>query len=227
MLTPLQRRVAEIVADVAQNSQFALAGGAALIARGDIDRKTRDLDFFTPDSSEIASVVPQIETALRNAGLEVSRGLESPAFVRFEVRDGGDLTEVDFGTDARLLPVELSPLGPTIAGEELAVDKILALFGRAEPRDFIDLAAVADRYGFKNLAARAIEKDAGFDPQVLNSMLAKFDRLLRQEFEIPDAAYQRLDRTVERWKELTRGLSRDELEHHIGPDRGDDTGLGL
>ena len=210
-----------------RESEFALAGGAALIARGDVDRKTRDLDYFSPNVAEIHSFVPEVESALRSAGFEVFRGLESTTFVRLEVRDGTNVTEVDFGTDARLLPVERSPFGPVIAGEELAVDKLLAVFGRAEPRDFIDLAAVSDRYGLENLAIKAIGKDAGFDPQVFNSMLARFDRLLRQEFEIPDAAYERLERAVQRWRDLTIDLTHDELDRQIGRDRGDDTGLEL
>jgi hypothetical protein len=51
VLTPLQEQVASIVAGLAEAEGFALAGGAALIARGEIQRETRDLDFFglTPD----------------------------------------------------------------------------------------------------------------------------------------------------------------------------------
>jgi hypothetical protein len=46
VLTPLQEQVASIIAGLAEAESFALAGGAALIARGDVRRQTRDLDFF-------------------------------------------------------------------------------------------------------------------------------------------------------------------------------------
>ncbi len=46
MLTPMQRQVAEIIAGLDAANGFGLAGGAALILRRDIDRRTRDLDFF-------------------------------------------------------------------------------------------------------------------------------------------------------------------------------------
>ena len=46
MLTPLQHQVAEIIAGLEEAEEFALAGGAALIARGEVHRQTRDLDFF-------------------------------------------------------------------------------------------------------------------------------------------------------------------------------------
>jgi hypothetical protein len=54
--------------------RFALAGGAALIARGDIDRLTRDLDFFGPSAVEVDQIIPIVERALRDAGLSVLSG---------------------------------------------------------------------------------------------------------------------------------------------------------
>lgn len=228
VLTPLQRQVAEIVASVAEQSEFALAGGAALIARGQVARTTRDLDFFSPNPSEVASTVPPVEQALRAAGIEVLRVVDHPTFVRLEVREGSEVTEVDFGTDARILPVERSPLGPTVAGEELAIDKVLAVFGRAQPRDFVDLAAVADRFGLEDLCAKATRKDAGFDPQVFRDMLGRFKRLPRDEFDLPDQAYERLEWTVGTWRTLTIDLTRDDLDRRLeGLDRGDDLGLDM
>jgi hypothetical protein len=38
VLSPLQEKVAEIVAGLDEAADFALAGGAALIARGDVER---------------------------------------------------------------------------------------------------------------------------------------------------------------------------------------------
>jgi hypothetical protein len=53
MLSPLQEQVAEIIAGLEEATDFALAGGAALISRGDVQRQTKDLDFFglTTDAS--------------------------------------------------------------------------------------------------------------------------------------------------------------------------------
>jgi hypothetical protein len=41
------------------------------------------------------------------------------------------------------------------------VDKVLALFGRAEARDLVDLTAVEPRYGLGRLCRLAAEKDPG------------------------------------------------------------------
>jgi hypothetical protein len=56
-------------------------------------------------------------------------------------------------------------------GEELAVDKVLAIFGRAEARDFIDFAALEPKYGFERLCELAAEKDTGFSAHVRRNAL--------------------------------------------------------
>lgn len=221
MLTPLQRRIATIISGLPEAEQFALAGGAALIARGDVERQTRDLDFFGPAPADVDRLVPAVERALEGAGLDVTRIREGTGFSRLEVREHDEVTEVDLGADARLLPVERGELGPILAGEELAVDKILAVFGRAEARDFVDLSAVADRYGLEYLCRRALDKDRGFDPQVFREMLGRFVRLPRDEFELPDQGYERLTETIERWRGLILGLTTARLERDDQLDRGD------
>jgi hypothetical protein len=88
---------------------------------------------------------------------------------------------------------------------------VLALFGRAEARDFVDLMALEPRYGLDRVCRLAAEKDRGFSPEVFAEMLARFQRLRRDEFELDDARYEQLGRDVARWREraLELGLRRD------------------
>lgn len=90
MLSPLQVRVGGIVASLQEAEGFALAGGAALVLRGEVQRDTRDLDFFglTPDA--VDRLAPAVERALRAAGLTVAVMRQSPGFARFGVTDGQD-----------------------------------------------------------------------------------------------------------------------------------------
>ncbi len=46
MLSDLQWRIIRLVAQLPEAEGFALAGGAALIAREAVDRRTKDVDFF-------------------------------------------------------------------------------------------------------------------------------------------------------------------------------------
>jgi Nucleotidyl transferase AbiEii toxin, Type IV TA system len=70
------------------------------------------------------------------------------------------------------LPASATPAGPTLAPEELAGNKLLALFDRAAARDFADIYILARRFGKEVLLARAAQIDAGFDVRVLADMIA-------------------------------------------------------
>jgi hypothetical protein len=200
VLTPLQERVAEIIAGLKEAEDFALAGGAALIARGAIERRTRDLDFFGLSGDAVDRLVPAAERALRAAGLAVEQVQVNPGFARLIVTSAADRTELDLAADARLFPAEPGQPAPTLNAEELAVDKVLAIFGRAEARDFADLMAVEPRYGLDRLFHLAAEKDRGFTSTVFADMLGRFQRLRRDEFELDDARYAELADEVERWR---------------------------
>ncbi len=80
MLSPLQEQVAHIVVGLAESDDFALAGGAALIVRGEVDRRTRDLDFFGPSAAAVDRLVPAAEQALISDGLRVERVIDHPGF---------------------------------------------------------------------------------------------------------------------------------------------------
>lgn len=200
VLSPLQQRVASIVAGLLEADGFVLAGGGALIARGEIDRSTRDLDYFATRPERVAQALPHVTEALERAGLSVTVERSAKGFARLAVGDGDATTELDLASDYRLLPVEASDFGPTLAGEELAIDKVLAIFDRAEPRDFADLAAVVDRWGFEHLLRRAKEKDGGFDVRHFAERLERVSRFSDEEFRIPPGQAAHVRSAVDRWK---------------------------
>jgi hypothetical protein len=204
VLSALQRRVATVLAALPEASEFVLAGGGALIARGDVNRLTRDLDFFTSEPAQVDGLLPVLKAALRAAGCEVIEARVAAGFARLVVVDGEERTGVDLAADARLLPAEPSEFGLLLSTEELAIDKVLAVFGRAEARDFVDLAALEPRFGLEHLCQLAAEKDGGFRRRVLLEMLGRFDRLPRDEFEVDDANFEFIVDSVYRWATILR-----------------------
>ena len=139
VLSALQLRVAAIVRELPEAEDFVLAGGGALVARGDVDRTTRDLDYFAQSADQVPLLHTALDRALAADGLTVTTVQATGGFVRIVVTDSTSTTEVDLAHDYRLLPPEDTAVGLTLALEELAIDKVLALFDRAEARDFIDL----------------------------------------------------------------------------------------
>lgn len=210
MLTPLQRQIREIVASIPDTEDLALAGGGALIVHGIVDRETRDLDFFSNSPEEVDRLLPSVEKALRDDSLVVERLRVADGFAQLSVTSGSDQTTVDLAWDPRLLPPTTTPEGPVLAEEEVAAGKVLALFGRAEARDFVDVSALVSRYGLEHLCQLAAEKDPGFDLAILAEMMSRIDRLPRNEFGIDDAEYERLRRSVEVWRHELLAVDRDQ-----------------
>lgn len=129
MLSDLQERVARIVAELPEARGFVLAGGAALVVHELTERATNDLDFFTTTPDDIHRLGAAIATALAEMGMTVSTIITTETFVRMEVRDGIAETHVDLAWDARMRPAVATDLGPALHQDELAADKVLALFG--------------------------------------------------------------------------------------------------
>jgi Nucleotidyl transferase AbiEii toxin, Type IV TA system len=202
VLSPLQQRVARIVTALPVAEGFALAGGAALVLAEVVERETRDLDFFGPTNAQVEQLVPELETALRADGLDVMVTRAGHGFARLTIGgQDGSTTELDLGVDARIRPAETGPLGPMLALEELAADKMLALFGRAQARDFVDVAALVERFGLERLCQLASEKDPGFSRETLREMLGSFDRFSPADLGLDEAQRVRLAQSVRAWKD--------------------------
>ncbi len=82
-------------------------------------------------------------------------------------------------------PASLTAAGPTLAPDELAGRKLLALYDRAAARDFVDVHLLVLRFGKGVLLARAAQIDAGFDTKILADMIVTLDRFTDDEIPMP------------------------------------------
>ncbi len=204
-LSPLQARLVAVVASVSGVEDLGLAGGAALIAWGIGDRITRDLDFFAIHAETVDALGPVLERELRARGLHVEVVRSSPGFVRYEISDGEDTTELDLAWDFRMRALQQTALGLVLDRDELAADKTLALYGRAEARDFVDVFRLRDYYSRERLCELAYEKDRGFVVDMFADTLGRMDRRDRIEFDVDDATLDELRREFSAWRaELLR-----------------------
>jgi hypothetical protein len=222
LLTPLQERIAEIGSGLPEARGFALAGGGGLLVRGLIDRQTRDLGYFTVPGEEepLRALRDALERALDRAALDHARHRDLSTFVRIEVSDGDDRCEVDLAIDCRAWPAEPSDYGPTLAVRELAANKVLALFDRAEARDFLDLAELSRSFELQGLLELASEKDTGFDTTGFLEALSSLKRFTAVDFGITEAEYEHLRATVASWRSVVgRSQRREPLDRDRGPDR--------
>jgi nucleotidyltransferase AbiEii toxin of type IV toxin-antitoxin system len=211
-LTRAQRQVARLAADALVDDGFCLAGGAALVASGLSTRPTRDLDMFTGHDVDMPSVAARVAEALEAAGYEVATDRAFPTFVALRVTAGrrGQVL-LDLGRDHIEWPPVTTALGPTLSPRELAANKVLALFGRVQPRDLADVATLAGQLDLGQMLADAKVKDPGFDRRILAEMI-------RMVVARPDAEWP-VGADVEELRRFGRSLA-DDLERgwsHLSP----------
>lgn len=176
-LTTFQIAVATLFFSLPESDGFLLAGGAALAAQHLTTRPTHDLDLFTrAGHGSVVAARDAFENAVAERGWSIQRIRYGDTFSRLVVTGDEDLL-VDLALDSPPnMPPAASIAGPTFGLEELAGRKLLALFDRAEARDFADVFMLAKRYRIDLILERAAQVDAGFDPTILGTMLGSFSQ---------------------------------------------------
>ncbi len=107
---------------------------------------------------------------------------------------------VDLAVDSQpTRPSTITVAGPAIAAEELAARKLLALFDRAEARDFVDVYALVSRYDKAALMAEARDLDAGMEDAYLAQSLRAIRRLRDDEFPPGHAPVAEIRAFVQDW----------------------------
>lgn len=179
-----QELLAELAA--ARLDDRYLAGGAALHFEPNSTRFSDDLDFFHDSVERVASTFGADRTRLETAGYSVSVTLSQPGVVRATVARGDHATRVDWAHDSswRFMPLVREPLGGLLLHPiDLAVNKVLALAGRDEPRDFVDILFVhATVLPLGAICWAAVGKDPGFTPLSLLELLKRRGRYRPEEF---------------------------------------------
>ncbi len=183
-LTDFQLEVARLFFTLPAAEAFVLGGGAGLVAAGLTERPTRDLDFFVAEP-DVVTAADQLERAATDRGWTTGRIRDEDSFVRLRI-DGPEALLVDLCLDSPPLhPPTMTIAGPTYAAAELAGRKLIALFDRAEARDFVDVHSLARRYDKDELLDLAATIDEGFDRRTFATMLdslARFDDATLTDF---------------------------------------------
>jgi hypothetical protein len=186
-LSELHRRVATVALRVATRYGFALGGGNALIAHGLISRPTQDVDLFTNEETGVLAAAGAVQAALREAGFAAEREDDTGLSDMFEgageglaewtvtAPDGEQMMLQMAYFDRTATPVPMD-VGPVLSLEDVAGGKVCALASRAEPRDYIDTAAVLRRYTVNDAIGLARRLDPGLDDRDFADAGRRLDR---------------------------------------------------
>ncbi|MFD1716122.1 nucleotidyl transferase AbiEii/AbiGii toxin family protein [Amnibacterium flavum] len=208
----LQRAVTRIALDAAGASGFALAGSGAIREHGVISRLSEDVDLFTSNTNEpsFGAAVDRVVDALIVAGYSVDLARRTEQFARLQVRtDAGQQVDVDMGMDWREVEPVTLEVGPVLSIQDAIGNKISALYGRAEARDFFDVDAIraSGHYTDAELVAAAAERDPGFDISMFARQLERANRLVLddlKEYGVDSDELAAIKRRLTDWAELLR-----------------------
>lgn len=190
-LTDFQRSILALLAETRTPDSY-LAGGAALHFSPRSVRYSNDLDFFHDSEERVATAFSDDSSRLEAARFHMEVVLSQPGFVRAVVSRDTQSTRIDWAHDSawRFMPPVRDELGGFVLHEvDLAVNKALALAGRDEPRDFVDILFIHDNIlPLGALCWAAVGKDPGFTPLSLLELLRRRGRCRPEEISRLDLA---------------------------------------
>jgi hypothetical protein len=166
LLTPLQQEFLRVFAQLPDQGQFYLTGGTALAEFYLGHRLSYDLDLFTGVDGLVQPVSFQLEKRVEQYGLGLKVVRRFATYVEFSISSEDETIKVDLALDSPFRFESPIPCAPGIQVNnyiDLCVDKLLAYYGRAEPRDAVDLFFILKTETPEVLFDRAKQKDPGFD----------------------------------------------------------------
>ena len=213
-LTKFQREVALLLAANRSEDSY-LAGGAALHRSPNSKRYSNDLDYFHDSEQRVSTAFETDRGTLEQAGFSVQVEMNQRGFIRAVVSRGRDSTKVEWAHDSAwrfMPPIRNEEVGVQLHPIDLAINKLLALAGRDEPRDFLDILFIHEEIlPLGGLLWAAVGKDPGFTPFSLLEIVKR-----RGKYRPEDFARLSLAEPVDLVANKTKWLSAlDEAEHFL------------
>lgn len=185
-LTEFQRAICRLLAQQRiQSGESYVAGGVALSELLGAARISRDIDLFHDTEEAVEASWEADSSVLLKASYSLQVFRQRPGFVEAEVSKDTDVIRMEWARDSayRFFPlIEHSELGLALHPFDLATNKVLALVGRREVRDWVDVLE-CDRglqpLGY--LAWAACGKDPGFSPVSILEHAARMARFTSGE----------------------------------------------
>ena len=182
-MKPRHERIARVALAAGAPYGLALAGGYAVSAHGMGNRPSGDVDLFTSwqHRGEFSALAAAVVSALEAAGYKVTVLVSAETFSRLILVDpeGGAEEKLELSVDWRAHDAVQLAVGPVLHVDDAVANKVCALFGRALPRDFLDVNAVllSGRYTREQLLELAAEADRGFDSLIFADALGALTQI--------------------------------------------------
>jgi hypothetical protein len=187
-LTNYQRCVCRLLAAerIAQGERY-VAGGAALNELLKSSRLSHDVDLFHDTRESVLASWETDRKDLEKAGYSVRPLREFPTFVEAEVTRGPEGVILQWVQDSafRFFPlIEHPDFGLSLHPFDLATNKTLALIGRAEVRDWVDIICCHTQLqSFGYLVWATCGKDPGLSPLFILEQASRSAHYTKEDYE--------------------------------------------
>jgi hypothetical protein len=169
-ISDIQAKVLRLIA-ANRSPENYLAGATVIHRAATTPRFSQDLDFFHDVADSVAGSAERDADTLSRAGYAVQWLLRTTTFYRAVVTIGNQRLKIEWAHDSafRFFPVQPDRrFGYRLHDADAAVNKMLALAGRSEIRDFVDVLHLHGTYlTLGAMAWAACGKDPGFTPEFL------------------------------------------------------------
>lgn len=171
VLTPLQIEVLKIFGVLEEADYFYLSGGTALSAFYLRHRLSEDLDFFTNEEELVGIMGDRLKLNLEGKQFAIETKRKFKSFYEMVVTREFEGVKIHLGHESpfRFETPQRKEYGVKIDTLiDIATNKLLTLWGRFEPRDFVDIYfLVKEKYSLEELIKKAKEKDRGLEEYFL------------------------------------------------------------
>jgi len=154
-----------------RNPESYVAGATVFLRREDSHRQSQDIDVFHDTVRSLKQAASQDAASLEQNGYTLEWTETQETLRRATVSRNGRSTKMDWAYDSafRFFPVQPdAELGFVLHPLDGATNKLLALAGRGELRDYLDVLFLhRSVLSLGALAWAACGKDIGFTPQFL------------------------------------------------------------
>jgi hypothetical protein len=208
-LTPFQAQVLRWLAPNRSPESY-VAGGIALHACDNI-RWSADVDVFPDVEQAVIRASESDVAALRQAGCSVRLDIWTPTFRRAWIERGTDGVKLEWCQDSawRFFPIAPDEiLGWRLHRFDALTNKALAMAGRAETRDMVDLVADAEKYPLFAVIWAACAKDPGYNPLLLLNQMQRNSRVNPAELREMGARYEPVELKT-RWLALAEAAGKE------------------
>jgi hypothetical protein len=134
----------------------------------------------------VASAFEADRDLLLKAGSTIQIEMNQRGFIRAVVSRADEMTKIEWAHDSAwrfMPPIRNEEVGVQLHPIDLAINKVLALAGRDEPRDFLDILFIHDEIlTLGALVWAAVGKDPGFTPVSLLEIIKRRGRYRPEDF---------------------------------------------